>query len=875
MVKKISSVRTSSLILLLLIGGLFGFVPQGHAQSAQVWSEPINLSMSGAGSNPSIVVDNNGVVHVLWIDKFEGYKYVESPDGKSWSSPISVNYPFSLKRVLPPLLLADPNGVIHIFWLDDKNGLSYAQAVGESLDTPSAWRGRTNLDSSVFDFDVNLDVQGRLHIGYAKNPAPVSGTAGMYYRRSINGGNTWTSPSLLYESPYLRSLTSENAHIRIAVSGKENVYAVWDEQSQKRIFMATSDDGGQSWNPSRELITPKADLGFKTPYHADVDVVQDKLLVTWQVGDPGVRCTPYSWSSSDGGQTWSEPTKILGELAGCPERSEFIAVDPAYSVVLFTLQGDLSISAWNGTGWSNSETQSGPSSIINPATFETVNLGCEQVQAFKNQLFVVGCDQGSGGDIWYMTRQLDALEKLFPLPSAWGGDATITTVKQDIASLSSVSDAANNAHVIWIQSSSSPTDRTNPQIEYARWNGHEWTKPASVITTLPGLPLNLTLQIDGQQRLLLSWVNQPTGELFFSWANAEKANIPLEWVPPIVVSAPSQLTTSPDMIVDGSGRIVIAYAISLNEERGIYITQSTDVGATWSTPVRVFDAVAADWQMVDQPKLTFTEDGKLHVLFTQYSLQGNQQAVSLSYSQSTDGGNTWAAPEVVSENSVDWSEILASKETLHRFWQEKNKSGVVTTYHQLSTDGGTTWNSPLILPNDTATISEPTISIDATGKIHVLQVLQTDTPTLQEWAWANDDWQVAETRKLALSKQSSQVKMASGITSEGNLYAVLQLQRVLDEGTETSLLNVSRSLALTEAAPPSQAFISTPVAAQAPTVIPDLQVTPTQLSPLANLQETQSPLRKNLVGLLLIGLVVSLTIILTIPRRTKKTGATK
>jgi hypothetical protein len=107
----------------LLIGGLFGFVPQCQAQSVQTWSEPIKLSMSGAGSSLSIVVDSNGIVHVLWIDKSEGYKYVERPDGKTWSSPVSMNYPFSLKQALPPLFVVDPKGVIHIFWLDDKNGL--------------------------------------------------------------------------------------------------------------------------------------------------------------------------------------------------------------------------------------------------------------------------------------------------------------------------------------------------------------------------------------------------------------------------------------------------------------------------------------------------------------------------------------------------------------------------------------------------------------------------------------------------------------------------------------------------------------------------------------------------------------------------------
>src|SRR5262249_2659450 len=159
--------------------------------------------------------------------------------------------------------------------------------------------------------------------------------------------------------------------------------------------------------------------------------------------------------------------------------------------VLFTIQGELFVSAWDGSQWSNLEAQSGPSSITNPATFEPVNLGCEQVQAYNNQLFVVGCDQGSKSDIWFLARKLDPLGNLFPEPSAWCGDANVTTVSQTITSLSSVSDAANNVHVLWIQSASSPADTRNPQIEYSRWNGSEWTKPVSVITNLPGTPLSL------------------------------------------------------------------------------------------------------------------------------------------------------------------------------------------------------------------------------------------------------------------------------------------------------------------------------------------------------------------------------------------------
>jgi hypothetical protein len=248
-----------------------------------------------------------------------------------------------------------------------------------------------------------------------------------------------------------------------------------------------------------------------------------------------------------------------------------------------------------------------------------------------------------GGDVWFIGRKLEPLQTLFPIPSAWGGDTTVTTVSQTITSLTSDSDDANNVHTVWIQASGATTNPVEPRIVYARWNGSEWTQPAPIFSDLSGPPLNLSLAIDSHHRLLLSWVNQQTGDLLFTWANSERANIPVEWVQPALVSSSSALTNSPDILVDSSDRIVIAYAITLNENRGIYLVQSTDVGETWSEPIRVFDAVAANWDMVDRPKLAVTEDGKLHILFTQYSLLGNQQPIGAYYSVNSlfNGMKSW------------------------------------------------------------------------------------------------------------------------------------------------------------------------------------------------------------------------------------------
>ncbi len=861
--------------MLMVIGLLFSFVPAGSAQSVQDWSEPVNLSKSGAASNPSLVVDANGVLHVIWVDQFDGYKYVQSTDkGVNWSAPVTVKYPFTAEAA-PPMLFSDARGTIHIFWLTDQNKLSYAQTIPDNLDSPASWRIRIDLDSAVYDFDAGMDPQGRMHVAYVKNPAPVPGTAGVYYKRSADGGSSWAAPKLLYESPYFRSLTAENARIRLAVSDTpegERVYVVWDDRPQKRIFVSTSIDGGLNWDTVKEMVAPQSNFGFRTPYNADIDVMGDKVLATWMVGDPGARCTPYSWSSVDGGETWGEQVPILSESAQCPERADFIPIDPAYSVALYTIQGDLSLSAWNGTQWSNPEIQVGPSSITNLATFDPVELGCEQAVPYDGYLFVVGCDQtedgSASGDIWFVVRQLDPLDNLFPLPSEWSGDANIVTAPRTLSSLTSAADRAGNIHAVWIQSSYLPTDTFTPRIEYSRWNGTEWTSPVPIITNLSSKPQSLALQIDSHQRLLLLWVNPETGELVFTWSSSERANIPLEWAQPIVLSSSSKLTNSPDMLVDAADRTAIAYAVTLNEGRGIYVIQSAGLGETWSSPVKVFDAVSEGWEMVDQPRLAVSSDGTLHLLFTRFALLGEPQPVGLYYSRSEDGGSTWIPAETVTEQPVQWSEIVESQEEIHRLWQEKDRQ-VVLTNHQFSVDGGFTWSSAVKIPTEATIDSSPAVTVDGTGTLHFLHIIDQNNQILQEWELREERWQSLENRKVSALELNSPAVIDSGITSEGIIYALLRFESemVSDSGIETSILSFHRSLKITE---PGQAFwasISTPSTSASPTPSVDVQLTDTPISPLAGLNDPQSRPNKNIIGLILIASVVILLLVIVIPRR--------
>lgn len=871
--KRNSPIQTLLLIVLLIAALPLRSISRAQAQSVQVWSDPINLSMSGAATKPYLIVDSQGILHTFWFDEFSGYQYSESADGVTWAAPVAVKVPFD-KYVHAPVFLSDVTGRVHIFWTSAKNALMYAQVNETNLGSPAKWRVSSPLDVAVYDFDAFVDASGRLHVSFVKNPAPPSNAvAGVYYILSQNGGLAWQPKKLLFDSPYFRSIDETSAHVRVVASNDPNdnsVYSVWDDRSQKRIFMGISRNGGRDWEAIREVIAPDPALGSQTPFGSDISLLGEKLLLTWRLGDPGASCALYSRSSGDNGESWDEPGRFLTASAQCPERTEFISVDPLYSVMLMMTQGELSLIAWNGSAWSNPEVQSGPSSIANPATFEPVILGCQNAVSSNMKLYVAGCNEAGSSDIWFISRELDPMGGMFPLPSAWAHQNEVTKIAQKISFVSSVSDSIGNLHLLWIRSAASDADVYEPRFEYSRWNGNQWSQPAAVLTDLGGLPIHPTLTIDTQQRLLLTWVNAGTGDLWFSWANAEHANIPLEWTKPVVLPSPSDVNDSPNMVVDASGRIVVAYAVPINEGRGIYLIQSTDLGVTWLPLQQAFDAVEADWDRVDQPKLTYTDDGVLHLLFSQYSARAEDDTGTLYYSQSTDGGTTWTSPDEVTANPAKWSYIASvSGQGVHRFWQEKNKAATFT-YQQVSTDSGNTWNEPVKVSSFDSLTSVPSIAPDWMGNIHMVQTSLSEFEYLNEWVWSNDQWQLVETKKISLPKQDAVSNVTAIITANGPLMAVFQAESINGaDRLESKLTSLHRSLELSAAYAPSTTLIRAPVSLATTVEAPVTEAASTAVSPLANLEDTPPGINRNAVGLTLVVLVVLVILVVLIPSKKK------
>ena len=173
------------------------------------------------------------------------------------------------------------------------------------------------------------------------------------------------------------------------------------------------------------------------------------------------------------------------------------------------------------------------------------------------------------------------------------------------------------------------------------------------------------------------------------------------------------------------------------------------------------------------------------------------------------------------------------------------------------------------LPTDAEIDSEPSVSVDGDGILHYIQVTSLDGQVFEEWEFKEERWQTVENRKVAAFELNSPAAVESGITSAGRIYALLNLEKLLEDGIETDIWSISRSLEMTGPASPPLAIISTPSTSSTPVPTDALQLQETPTSPLAELSDAKPGINRNLIGLVLVTGVVLLILVFMVPRRGK------
>jgi hypothetical protein len=790
----IFSLVISGVIFALLTNPVYG-------QITENWTEPTNLSNSGGANIPRMTITSDGSIHVLWRDIQDGITFtsnltytknitrLESVE-EIWTNPVNINSSF---ETYIPALISNNSGNIHAFWLDDRGRLIHSRIDANLFGLNNSWSRPVILDEYVVGFDAAVDQQDSIHITYLRNFSVDTKSAGVYYRKSNNFGSNWSQTIQLSDSKYLRSIQKDNANIKVVstpdIENSTKIYIVWDNPLLRRVNLIQSNDAGESWEPIVEIDKPINPSGLSSPFNIDISANQDDIVIVWQVGQKGVSCSLYSKQSNNGGETWSPSQRILSQLSlgGCPKENQIIGNSDNFSVMMTNTQDQIFLTAWNGQEWSDPQLQPTLASFVDPISLSNVDFGCHQSSIVDERLYIVGCDNGAGSDIWFTNSPLGELSEWFPPPSVWTDPAVISSNSDEFNSPQIVSDTQGGVHAFW----------THPSgIYYSRWDGEQWIQPSEIITSPFTDFDHLAAGIDEQNGILyLVWTTGDTGDLFFSWANIDGSTQRNEWAEPISLSSSIFVNSAPDIYIDDNGIITVIFSVAINEGRGVYCLRSNDNGKSWENPWIIFNAVDAGWEIVEQPRVSKTDEGSIVATWLQSSPRSGPFAVFFSRIPEFENPKQ---PLMVAGNNIIWHDIHGDVYNyIHRIWHEvDNEESKI--WHSYSNDFGLSWTTP----NNISSIGEMPVSIDLTadqyGQPHLTYITKDDASKLRlkHWIWNGKVWQPGESVVLDDSNLKEIINNVSTINDQDEIYSIYsQSNLVAEEEVDNFSLLYTKRLA--------------------------------------------------------------------------------
>lgn len=233
---------------------------------------------------------------------------------REWISlPYQLSDPGTFVRY-EPYLVADGHGRIHLFWTQDSaqrcclgsgqfSVLRYAQYSDgiwkDPIDLVRVEGGRVDAASAC------VDPSGHLHVAFVRN-----GQAGSIYYMRVEAEDAlssdgWSAPrELMIDQP-------RTNRIRLRADGAGVLHLVFSRTSgTKGIFYSRSTDGGADWSESTQLDPDIPEEETPQIFQFETDP-QGGLHVAWNYysqsdGEAVGRWLRYA-RSLDGGMTWSEP----------------------------------------------------------------------------------------------------------------------------------------------------------------------------------------------------------------------------------------------------------------------------------------------------------------------------------------------------------------------------------------------------------------------------------------------------------------------------------------------------------------------------------------------------------------------------------------
>jgi hypothetical protein len=259
---------------------------------------------TGQSYSPAVAVDSSGGVHVVWEDltpgNYEIYYKRSTDDGVTWLTSQRLTWTSSISW--DPTIAVDPSDHIHVAWHDQTPG-NFAIYYKRSTDGGATWTASQRLTCTSDDCllpAMAVDSSGHLHLVWHQS---MTGSFEIQYKRSTDGGITWSAAQRLTWT------ADSSTSAAIAIGHSDSLHVVWEDHTpgDAEIYYKKSVDGGMTWTTSQRLTW----ISGWSQFAAIAGDLSGNLHLVWDEGAPG---EVYYKKSSNAGTTWTTSRRLTWTL---------------------------------------------------------------------------------------------------------------------------------------------------------------------------------------------------------------------------------------------------------------------------------------------------------------------------------------------------------------------------------------------------------------------------------------------------------------------------------------------------------------------------------------------------------------------------------